>query len=162
MPAETNTGRNRATAGLTYVELLVAMTVLAVLASVALPLARWDQKRRDEVRLRTMLGVMRSAIDKYKEYSDKGMIVPSDVEQLGYPLDLEELVDGVDLGDPDDPEKVRFLARIPVDPMTGLAEWGLRSYQDAWDSESWGRENVYDVYSLSDRRALDGSYYRDW
>jgi len=157
--AEPNTSRNR---GLTYVELLVAMTVLAVLAAVALPMARWDQKRRDEARLRTTLTTMRSAIDKYKELSDKGMIVPSDVEQLGYPLTLEELVDGVDVGDPDAAEKMRFLARIPVDPMTGLPEWGVRSYQDDWDSDTWGRENVYDVYSLSDRRALDGSYYRDW
>jgi len=157
--ADTKTSRNR---GLTYVELLVAMTVLAVLAAVALPMARWDRKRRDETRLRTTLTTMRAAIDKYKEYSDKGMIVPSDVEQLGYPLTLEELVDGVDVGDPDNSEKMRFLARIPVDPMTGLAEWGVRSYQDDWDSDTWGRENVYDVYSLSDRRALDGSYYRDW
>jgi general secretion pathway protein G len=148
--------------GLTYVELLVAMTVLAVLATVALPMARWDQKRRDEARLRTTLVILRAAIDKYKEFSDQGKIVPSDVEQLGYPRTLEELVDGVDLGDPDNPEKVRFLARIPIDPMTELAEWGLRSYQDDWDSDTWGRENVYDVYSLSDRRALDGSYYRDW
>ena len=159
MRADTKTSRNR---GLTYVELLVAMTVLAVLAAVALPMARWDRKRRDETRLRTTLTTMRAAIDKYKEYSDKGMIVPSDVEQLGYPLTLEELVDGVDVGDPDNSEKMRFLARIPVDPMTGLAEWGVRSYQDDWDSDTWGRENVYDVYSLSDRRALDGSYYRDW
>ena len=162
MPADRNPGRIRGMRGLTYVELLVAMTVLAVLAAVALPMARWDQKRRDEARLRTTLTIMRAAIDKYKEFSDKGMIVPSDVEQLGYPRTLEELVEGVDVGDPENAEKLRFLARIPVDPMTGLAEWGLRSYQDDWDSDTWGRENVYDVYSLSDRRALDGSYYRDW
>jgi general secretion pathway protein G len=150
--------------GLTYIELLVAMTVLAVLATVALPLARWDQKRRDEARLKITLQMVRNAIDKYKEYSDQGLIIQSDVEQKGYPMEIEELVEGVDVGDPQSPEsqKVKFLQRIPVDPMTGEAEWGMRSYQDDWDSDSWGRENLYDVYSLSDRRALDGTYYRDW
>ena len=137
---------------------------IGVLATVALPLARWDQKRRDEARLKITLQMMRDAIDKYKEYSDQGLIIQSDVEQKGYPLDLEELVDGVEIGDPESPEaqKIKFLQRIPVDPMTGEPEWGMRSYQDDWDSDSWGRENLYDVYSLSDRRALDGTYYRDW
>jgi general secretion pathway protein G len=150
--------------GLTYLELLVAMTVLAILATVALPLARWDQKRRDEARLRTSLRIMRGAIDKYKEYTDEGLIIQTDVEQKGYPLTMEELIEGVDVGDPESPEskKIKFLQRIPVDPMTGEVEWGLRSYQDDWDSDSWGGENVYDVYSLSDRRALNGTYYRDW
>jgi general secretion pathway protein G len=147
---------------LTYVEMLVAMTVLALLAAVALPLARWDQKRRDEARLKVTLRTMRDAIDKYKQYSEQGLIIQSDVEQLGYPRTLDELVEGVELGDPEQSEEVRFLSRVPVDPMTGLAEWGLRSYQDDFDSDTWGRENVYDVYSLSDRRALDGTYYRDW
>lgn len=150
--------------GLTYIELLVAMTVLAVLATVALPLARWDQKRRDEARLKITLQMMRDAIDKYKEYSDQGLIIQSDVDQKGYPMELEELVEGVEIGDPESPEsqEIKFLQRIPVDPMTGEFEWGMRSYQDDWDSDSWGRENLYDVYSLSDRRALDGTYYRDW
>jgi len=149
---------------MTYLELLVAMAVLAILATVALPLARWDQKRRDEARLRTSLRMMRGAIDKYKEYTDQGLIIQSDVEQKGYPLTLEELIEGIDVGDPESPEskEIRFLQRILVDPMTGEVEWGLRSYQDDWDSDSWGGENVYDVYSLSDRRALDGTYYRDW
>jgi general secretion pathway protein G len=140
------------------------MAVLAILATVALPLARWDQKRRDEARLRTSMRMMRDAIDKYKEYTDQGLIIQSDVEQKGYPLTLEELIEGVDVGDPESPEskKIKFLQRIPVDPMTGEVEWGLRSYQDDWDSDSWGGENVYDIYSLSDRRALDGTYYRDW
>jgi len=148
----------------TLIEMLVAVTVLAVLAAVALPLARWDQKRRDEARLRVTLQTMRDAIDKYKEYSDQGLIIQSDVEQRGYPLDLEELVDGVEVGDPEsaEAEKIKFLQRIPVDPMTGEAEWGKRSYQDDWDSDTWGRENLYDVYSLSDRKALNGTYYRDW
>ena len=162
MQALVEVGRGRRTLGLTYVEMLVAMTVLAVLAAVALPVARWDQKRRDEARLRITLRIMRDAIDKYKQYSDQGLIVQSDVEQLGYPRTLDELVEGVELGDPEQSEEIRFLPRIPFDPMTGEAEWGLRSYQDDWDSDTWGRENVYDVYSLSDRRALDGTYYRDW
>jgi general secretion pathway protein G len=149
---------------MTYVEMLVALTVLAVLAAVAIPLARWDQKRRDEARLRVTLKMMRDAIDKYKEYSDQGLIIQSDVEQKGYPLDMEELVEGVEVGDPEsaESEKIKFLQRIPVDPMTGEAEWGMRSYQDDWDSDTWGHENLYDVYSLSDRKALNGTYYRDW
>jgi len=150
--------------GVTYIEMLVAMTVLAVLVAVALPLARWDQKRRDEVRLKVTLRVVRDAIDKYKEYADQGLIILQDVEQLGYPVDLEELVEGVSVGEEDSPDakKIKFLQRIPIDPMTGEATWGMRSYQDDFDSDSWGGENLYDIYSLSDRRALNGTYYRDW
>ena len=88
----------------------------------------------------------------------------TDVEQMGYPKDLEELVEGVEIGDPQSPESktMKFLREIPEDPITGIAEWGYRSYQDDWDSTDWGGENVYDVYSLSDLRALDGSYYSEW
>lgn len=150
--------------GFSYIELLVALTVLMILASAAVPVAHWDEKRRREARLRVSLKMMRNAIDQYKKYADEGLIIQEDVEQLGYPPDLESLVDGVDVGDPQSPEsrKIRFLQRIPVDPMTGEAEWGLRSYQDDWDSDNWGGENVWDVYSLSDRRALDGTYYTEW
>ena len=150
--------------GLTYVELLVVVAVLAVLASASLPLLRWEQKRRDEARLRTSLRVMRAAIDQYKKYADEGLIEQSDVDQRNYPRRLEELVEGVDVGDPQSPDRkrVKFLPRVPVDPMTGEAEWGVRSYQDEWDSRSWGGQNVYDVYSLSSGQALDGTYYRDW
>jgi len=150
--------------GFSYVELLVALMVLIVLASAVIPLTRWNEKRRLEARLRIQLETMRDAIDQYKKYTEEGLIVQSDIDQMGYPLDLEELVDGVDVGDPDSPDSktIRFLYRIPVDPFTGEAEWGLRSYQDDWDSDSWGGENVYDVYSLSDRRALDDSYYSEW
>jgi general secretion pathway protein G len=150
--------------GFSYIELLVAATVLLILASAVIPLARWDQKRRDEVRLKMTLEMMRNAIDQYKKYADEGLIIQEDVEQMGYPRDLEELVEGVPIGDPHSPdsETIKFLRTIPVDPMTGEAEWGLRSYQDDWDSENWGGENIYDVYSLSRGMALDGSYYAEW
>jgi general secretion pathway protein G len=154
----------RRESGMTYIELLVAVTVLLVLAAAVIPVYRWDEKRRREEHLRMTLEMMRDAIDLYKKYSDEGMIIQTDVEQLGYPRDLEELVDGVQVGDPNSPEStyVQFLRRVPVDPMTGRDEWGLRSYQDDWDSTSWGGENVYDVYSLADGRALDGTEYGDW
>jgi general secretion pathway protein G len=158
--------RRAAQRGFSYIELLVALMILMILASAAVPVARWDEKRRREARLRVSLQTMRDAIDQYKRYTDEGLILQSDVEQLGYPQTLEELVDGVEVGDgdPQSPEskKIRFLQRIPVDPFTEEAEWGLRSYQDEWDSDQWGGENVYDVYSLSDLRALDGTYYLDW
>lgn len=150
--------------GLTYIELLVVIAVLLVLASAIVPLKRWDEKRRRENHLRIELQSMRNAIDMYKKYFDEGLITQEDIEQFGYPLSLEELVEGVEVGDPSSPDvqTIRFLRRIPVDPFTERAEWGMRSYQDDFDGTSWGGENVYDVYSLSDMRALDGTYYRDW
>ena len=150
--------------GLTFIELLIAVTVLLVVAGAALPLARWNEKRRREVELRGYLQMMRDAIDQYKKYSAEGLIQQTDVDQMGYPRTLDELVEGVEVGDPQSPESktVKFLSRILVDPFTGEAEWGLRSYQDDWDSDSWGGENVYDVYSLAPGRALDGTYYREW
>jgi general secretion pathway protein G len=154
----------RAQFGLTYIELIVAVSVMLVLATAALPLKRWDDKRRREAHLRSTLQSMRDAIDLYKKYSDEGLIIQTDVEQMGYPLSLQELVEGIHVGDPESPEgkTVRFLRRIPVDPITERAEWGLRSYQDDWDSTSWGGENVYDVYSLAPGRALDGTLYSEW
>jgi general secretion pathway protein G len=150
--------------GFSFIELLVTMLVLSVLASAAIPLARWDEKRRRENRLRVSLKTMRSAIDLYKKYSDEGLIIASDVDQRGYPLTLEELVEGVEVGVAGAPDSrtIRFLSRLPVDPFTEEDRWGMRSYQDDWDSDSWGGENVYDVYSLSPMRALDDTQYRDW
>jgi len=150
--------------GLTWIELLVAVTVLLVVATAVIPLYRWDEKRRREEHLRITLETMRSAIDLYKRYSDEGLIVQTDVDQKGYPRDLEELIEGVQIGDPNSPESsfVQFLRRIPVDPISGRQEWGLRSYQDDWDSRSWGGENVWDVYSLAPGRALDGTVYSEW
>lgn len=150
--------------GLTFLELLVAVSVLLVLAGAALPLKRWDEKRRREVQLRGTLQTVRDAIDAYKKYADQGLIQQTDVSQLGYPRSLEELAEGIEVGDPTSPEsrEIKFLQRMPVDPITGETEWGLRSYQDEWDSDSWGGENVYDIYSLAPGVALDGTYYKDW
>ena len=150
--------------GLTYLELLVALAVILVLATAIIPLSRWNEKRRREVWLRSSLVTMRSAIDLYHDYASQGLIIQEDVEQMYYPPSLEDLVDGIDVGDPTSPETthVQFLREIPVDPFTGEAEWGMRSYQDDWDSDSWGRENLYDVYSLSTMEALDGTFYKDW
>jgi len=156
--------RVRKQAGFSYIEVLVASLVLAVLATAAIPIARWDEKRSREKQLKVYLTMMRSAIDQYKKYADEGLIIPSDIDQQGYPLTLEELVDGVDVSDPNTPESrtVQFLYRIPVDPLTEEPVWGLRSYQDDFDSDNWGGENVYDVYSLATMVALDGTYYSDW
>lgn len=150
--------------GFSYIEMLVTAAVLAVLASAVIPLYRWDEKRRREVRLRITLQTMRAAIDEYHKYVEEGLIIQEDVEQMGYPLTLDELVEGVEVGDPNSPDSktVKFMQRMPLDPFTEDIEWGRRSYQDDWDSRNWGGENIYDVYSLSEMRALDGTYYKDW
>ena len=137
---------------------------MLALVSIAIPLKRWDEKRRREFELRTDLRMMRDAIDQYKKAFDEGRIQQKDVDQKGFPLDLDELVDGVDVADPTKgmTRKVHFLQSIPIDPFTGEAEWGMRSYQDDWDSDSWGGENVWDVYSLFEGKALDGTDYNTW
>jgi general secretion pathway protein G len=162
---------------LTYIELMVAATVLLVLASVAVPMHRWDQKRRKETHLRVILEQTRYAIDLYKKFSDEGRILQEDVEQMGYPPDLETLVEGVTVSPPviNEPGRapqfqgestegalMKFLVQLPVDPITGEPGWGMRSYQDDFDSSDWGEENLYDIYSLSDKKALDGTYYNTW
>jgi len=156
--------QRRDESGLTYIELLVVIAVMLVLASAVIPLKRWDEKRRREAYLRMTLETMRDALDLYKRYAVEGLIVQSDVDQMGYPLSLEELVEGVEVGNPNSPNAttMQFLRKIPVDPITEEADWGLRSYQDDWDSNSWGGENVYDVYSLAQGRALDGTDYSEW
>jgi general secretion pathway protein G len=157
-------GRSANERGLTFIELLAAVAILAIVAASALPMARWDEKRRREGQLRGTLVYIRDAIDLYHKYSENGLIKQTDVEQMNYPISLEELVEGVEVGDPQSPisRTITFLTEIPVDPMTGKAEWGLRSYQDDWDSDSWGGENVYDVYSLAEGEALDGTRYNEW
>ncbi len=151
----------RPTAGYTVVELLVVCTVLSILAGATFPLAKHTFRRQKEFELRAALREMRNAIDEYKRYSDAGLI-PIELGTEGYPSELEVLVEGVQLvGEVRDVKK-KFLRRIPIDPMTGEPEWGLRSYQDDWDSTSWGGENVYDVYSLSQARGLNGIPYEEW
>ena len=133
--------------------------LMAILAGVAMPTARFMVKREREAELRLDLREMRDAIDEYKRMADQGMIqVELDTE--GYPKTLEELVTGVKIVGQKTPRK--FLRKVPMDPMTGKAEWGLRSYQDDPDSTTWGGQNVYDVYSLSEATALDGTKYKDW
>jgi general secretion pathway protein G len=142
------------------VELAVVAAMIAILAAMAVPVARYSLRRQKEMELRYQLRQMRDTIDQYKKLSDAGLI-PAKIGGEGYPPDLETLVKGVELVGQLD-KKTRFLRRIPIDPMTSKAEWGLRSYQDEFDSFSWGGQNIYDVYSLSDARALDGTYYKDW
>ncbi len=142
------------------VELVVVAAILAILAMATVPLAARAHKRVKEIELRTALRDMRYAIDEYKRYSDAGLI-PVELGTDGYPADLEDLVDGIDLiGQVN--KKIRFLRRIPVDPMTGEAEWGKRSYQDEPDDSSWGGENVYDVHSLSEGVGINGIPYSQW
>lgn len=149
-------------AGMTLLELIIACSILAILSSAALPIARFTVLRERERELRHDLRDMRSAIDRYKDYSDRGMI-RTEVGSEGYPPDLDTLVKGVALGGSGASGKnVRFLRRIPVDPMTGQADWGMRSIQDDPDSTSWGGKNVFDVYSKSQGTALDGTKYADW
>ncbi len=133
--------------------------IVAILAAVALPTARFTMKRERESELRLDLRLMRGAIDDYKHLSDQGMI-QVELGTEGYPKTLDDLVQGVSVVG--QVTKKRFLRRVPIDPMTGKAEWGLRSYQDEMDATSWGGQNVYDVYSLSKGVALDGTKYKDW
>lgn len=146
--------------GYTLAELVMVIAILGVLAGVALPTARFTVKRSKEATLRSHLRNMRNAIDEYKRFSDSGLI-PIELGTEGYPQELEVLVEGVELVGQIDKE-MRFLRRIPLDPMTGEAEWGLRSFQDEWDADSWGGENVFDVYSLSEGVGLNGVPYAEW
>lgn len=152
--------RSGPTAGFTIAEMVIVCAILAILAAAVVPLVHTTRKRTKEMELRGSLREMRYAIDEFKRYSDAGLL-PVDLGTDGYPPDLETLVEGVDVVGQVD-FKARFLRRIPVDPMTGEAEWGLRSYQDEPDSSSWGGENVYDVYSLSEGVGLNGVPYEEW
>jgi general secretion pathway protein G len=150
--------------GFTFIEVLVVTSIILVLAAAVMPLARITLQREREIELRRALREMRTAIDKYKDAVDQGQIGGTD-NQLGsegYPPDLDTLVEGVTAAGDASGRKLKFLRRIPVDPMTRSSEWGLRSYQDAPDSRSWGGKNEFDVYSRSDGTALDGTKYRDW
>jgi len=150
----------RSQAGFTLAELVTVAAVMAVLALVSLPVAKFTAKRSKEADLRQALRQMRSAIDEYKRYSDAGLITV-DLGTEGYPKKLEVLVEGVEIVGQVD-KKLKLLRRIPVDPMTGKDEWGMRSFQDASDATSWGGEDVYDVYSSSQAVGLNGVPYRKW
>ncbi|HWE85488.1 MAG TPA: prepilin-type N-terminal cleavage/methylation domain-containing protein [Terracidiphilus sp.] len=143
--------------GLTLIELIVTVAILAILASAAAPIARFQVKREKERELRYDLWMMRDGIDKYKDAADKGAF-QTKVDSQNYPPDLDTLVKGVDIQG----KKVRFLRRIPVDPMTGTTEWGMRSMQDDPDSDSFGGQSVFDVYSKSMGTGLDGTKYSTW
>jgi general secretion pathway protein G len=143
--------------GLTLVELIVTVAILAVLASAAMPIAMFKVKREKERELRYDLWQMRDAIDKYKDAADKAAF-QTKLDSQNYPPDLETLVNGVDVQG----KKVRFLRHIPVDPMTGNAEWGLRSMKDDPTSDSFSGDSVFDVHSKSQGTALDGTKYSDW
>ncbi len=151
---------DRKAGGFTLAEMVMVAAVLAILAAATLPVAKFASKRSKELDLRQQLREMRLAIDEYKRYSDRGLI-PVDLGTDGYPKKLEILVEGVDIVGQID-KKVKFLRRISIDPMTGTDEWGLRSYQDKPDDNSWGGEDVYDVHSLSEGVGLNGVPYSKW
>ena len=150
--------------GYSFIELLVVTTIVLILASAVQPLAKVTIQRQKEVELRRALRDMRDAIDKFKDAADQGMIPTTELKagSEGYPPTLEILVEGVSVANDASGRKLKLLRRIPIDPMTGEAEWGLRAYQDKPDTTSWGGQNVFDVRSLSGGTALDGSKYKDW
>ena len=143
--------------GFTLIELIVATAILVILTGLAVPMARISIKRDKEHELRAALWEMRDAIDRYKDAADRGAF-QTKVGSEGYPPDLDTLVKGVDVGG----KKLRFLRRIPNDPMTNSTDWGLRAMKDDPDSDSWGGDNVFDVYTKSQGDALDGTKYKDW
>jgi len=148
---------NGKTRGVTLIELIIAIAILMILTGAAIPMVRVTVMREKERELRRDLWEMRDSIDRYKDAADRGLFQVK-VGSDGYPPDLETLVKGVDVNG----KKIRFLRRIPVDPMTGRDEWGLRSEQDDPDSESYGGQGVFDVYSKSEGTAMDGTKYKTW
>jgi general secretion pathway protein G len=146
--------------GFTLIELMMSVMIISILVGLAVPLARNSIKREKEIELRTALREMRTAIDKFKDASDRGFIMVK-VDTEGYPEKLQDLVDGVQMVGAVD-KKLKFLRRIPKDPMTNSNEWGQRSYQDDPKATSWGGQNVFDVYTKSDGTAFDGTKYNEW
>jgi len=151
--------------GFTLTEMLVTLTILAILSLAVMPLAKTAVKREKEIELRRNLRLMREAIDAYKRLADEKKI-EVDEDSYGYPPSLETLIKGVEVEEKGEDRKstkiVKFLRRIPKDPMTNSYDWGLKSYQDDLDSDVWGQENVYDIYTRSLATALDGTKYREW
>jgi general secretion pathway protein G len=149
--------QHRRQRGVTLLELIIVITILMILMGAALPVVRLSVKRQKETELRRDLWEMRAAIDRYKDAADRNAF-RTKVGSEGYPPDMDTLVNGEDVQG----KKLRFLRRIPVDPMTGKAEWGMHSMQDDPTSDSWGGQNVFDVYSKSQGKGLDGTDYKDW
>ena len=151
-------------AGYTFVELLIVTSIIMILASAIMPLAKVTAQRTREADLRRSLREIRTAIDKYKDAADNGQIGATELklENEGYPADLDVLVDGVTAANDATGRKLKFLRRVPVDPMTHSTTWGRRSYQDKPDATRWGGQNVFDVYTTHDGTALDGTKYKDW
>lgn len=150
--------------GYTFIELLIVTTVLLILASAVMPLAQVTSQRQREAETRRALREMRTAIDAFKNAVDLGLIPTTELEpgNEGYPPSLEILVEGISAANDASGRQLRFLRRIPIDPLTASTDWGLRSYQDEPDSTSWGGENVFDVYTRNGGTALDGTNYTDW
>lgn len=148
--------------GFTLLEMLIVVLIISVLATVAIPMVETSLKHEKEIQLRRSLRILRTAIDDYKAFVEKNKI-KLDEDTYNYPETLEMLVEGLEYEDKDGEERVqKFLRRIPIDPMTSTYEWGMRSYQDEHDAETWGGENVWDVYTKSERTALDGTKYKEW
>lgn len=150
--------------GFSFIELLVVSTLLIILASAVLPMARVTMQRQREAELRRSLREIRAAIDRFKAAADAQQIGSTDLRagSEGYPADLETLVEGVSVVGDASGRKLKFLRRVPIDPMTNSSDWGMRAYQDRPDTTSWGGQNVFDVYTKSRGTALDGTKYRDW
>jgi general secretion pathway protein G len=152
----------RSARGFTFIELVIVVAVMMVIASAAMPLARVSIKRQREAELHRALREMRTAIDKYKDAADRNVIAPGQFGSENYPTDLQTLVDGVPFMNDQTGRKFKVLRQILPDPITGKVEWGLRSYQDDPKSMTWGGQNIYNVYSKAEGKALDGTLYKDW
>lgn len=155
-------GRSAGRGGFTLIEVITVTVIIAILAVAAIPLAHNAFQREKEIDLRRALRILRSAIDEYKKFVEENKI-EVDEDTYGYPEKLELLITGIEYKDKKNKTRVaKFLRRIPLDPITGSTEWGLRSYQDKLGSRNWGGQNVWDVYCDSNKKALDGTYYQDW
>ena len=156
--------RSSASSGFTFLELIVVTAIMMVLASAALPLARVSMKRQREADLHRTLREVRAAIDLFKDWADANRIAQTELSVgcENYPANLEVLTEGALLANDATGKRKKFLRRIPIDPMTGGSDWGKRSYQDAPDSKVWGGQCIYDIYTKSDAKALDGTKYKDW
>jgi len=148
-------GRDR---GVTLLEMIIVISILLILMGAAVPVVRISVRRDKEIELRRDLWEMRDAIDRYHDAANKNLFQIK-LGTDGYPQDLDTLVNGVEIAGG---KKMRFLRRVPVDPMTGNTDWGLRSMQDDPKSDSWGGQNVFDVYTKSTSTALNGTNYKDW